>query len=268
MTILNKGLKYNLNHKKTHWLRNLAFEAENAISLLPTQEQDFMRYQIAHNIEILHRQEIKPHQKNKSEYRTMNRIKEKLETGKAIITRADKGNSIIIIYAEEYIKKVSTFITDNNFHKATNDITKELQRDIKNTINNCQTIIPKENRRKNINLNPTTPSLKGLIKIHKPEAPIRPVVNWRNAPAYKAAKTLTKNLHKYIPLPYCFNVKNSTHLIEDLHTIPYDHNLRLASFDITNMYQNPHTRTLDYNKRNMPEQPCKHQCTRRHLKTH
>jgi hypothetical protein len=115
---------------------------------------------------------------------------------------------------------------------------------MRNTINDCQTIIPKENQWRNINLNPAAPSLKGLIKIRKLEAPIRLVVNWKNAAAYKAAKTLTKNLLTYIPLPYCFNVRNSTHLIEDLHEIPYDQNIRLASFDITNMYTNIPTHDL------------------------
>jgi hypothetical protein len=154
MTLLNKGLKYNLNHKRTHWLENLAFEAENAITLLPTQEQDFMRHQIAQSLEILHKQKTKSHQKDKNEYKTINRIRDKLKTERAIITRADKGNSIIIIHAEEYNKKVNTFITDNNFQKITNDITKVSQRDVRNTINECQTIIPKESRWKNINLNP------------------------------------------------------------------------------------------------------------------
>jgi len=40
IAMLNKGLKYNLSHKTTHWLSNFAFEAENAITPLPTHEQD------------------------------------------------------------------------------------------------------------------------------------------------------------------------------------------------------------------------------------
>jgi hypothetical protein len=139
-----------------------------------------------------------------------------------MISKADKGNSIIILYTEDYNKKVDTFITNNNFHKTANDITKKLQRDMRNTINNCQTIIPKENRWRNINLNPAAPSFKGQIKIYKLEGPKRPGVNWKNVSAYKAAKTLTKNLLSHIPLPYCFNVRNCTYLIEDLHGIPYD----------------------------------------------
>jgi len=159
-------------------------------------------------------------------------------------TKADKGNSIIVIYIEEYNKKVNTFIANNSFHKTNNDITKRLQQDIRNTINECQNIIPKEERWKVINLNPTSPSIKGLIKIHKTETPIRPVVNWKNAPAYKAVRILARKLHTYISLPYCFNVKNTTHLIADLQEIPYDQNLRLASFDITNMYTNIPTQDL------------------------
>ena len=242
MTVLNKGPKYNLSHKKTHWLTNTAFEAENAITLLPTHEQEYLRYQVAQNLQILHKQQneqhAKPQQRSTHEYRIVNQIKEKLKKEKAMITKGDKGNSIIIIYTEEYNKKVNAFIANNSFHKTSNDITKKLQRDVRNRINECQNIIPKEERWKVINLNPTSPSIRGLIEIHKTETPIRPVVNWKNAPAYKLAGTLAKKLQTYVALPYCFNVKNATGLITDLQEIPYDQNLRLASFDITNMYTN------------------------------
>jgi hypothetical protein len=87
-------------------------------------------------------------------------------------------------------------------------------------------------------MNPAAPTIKGMIKIHKQNAPIRPVINWRNAPAYKLAKMLTKKLRTHIPLPYTFNVKNSVHLIEDLSNITFSSNLQLVSFDITNMYSN------------------------------
>ena len=65
-----------------------------------------------------------------------------------MITKADKGNSIVILYIYIYInnynKKVSVFISNNNFHKTASDITNRLQRDIRSTINECQNIIPKE----------------------------------------------------------------------------------------------------------------------------
>jgi chromosomal replication initiation ATPase DnaA len=57
LTMLNKSLKYNLNHKHKYWLSNLAFESENAVTLLPTGEQDYIRYQVAHNIKRLYKQQ-------------------------------------------------------------------------------------------------------------------------------------------------------------------------------------------------------------------
>jgi hypothetical protein len=41
-------------------------------------------------------------------------------------------------------------------------------------------------------MNTTAPTITSLIKIHKAGKPITPVVNWRNAHAFKLAKALTK----------------------------------------------------------------------------
>lgn len=42
----------------------------------------------------------------------------------------------------------------------------------------------------------------------------------------------------YIHLPYVFNVRNTTTLIEDFTNIPFDQNLKIASFDTDNMNSN------------------------------
>ena len=38
ITLLNKGLKYNLNFKQKNWIKNLALEVETAITQLPILE--------------------------------------------------------------------------------------------------------------------------------------------------------------------------------------------------------------------------------------
>jgi len=38
-------------------------------------------------------------------------------------------------------------------------------------------------------------------------APVRPVVNWKNAPAYSLAQMLVKVLSSHTPLPFTYNVK-------------------------------------------------------------
>ena len=86
--------------------------------------------------------------------------------------------------------------------------------------------------------NPTAPTIRGLVKVHKEGAPIWPIVNWKNAPAYKLAKLLARKIHTYIPLPYTFNVENTVQLMNDLTELPYDHNIKFASLYINNMYSN------------------------------
>jgi hypothetical protein len=246
MKLLNKGLKYNLHHKNRHWLSNLALEAETALALLFPHEQEPTRHQIAHNLQKLYK---KYNGKQTpatiiNEIKTVNRIKRKLSDAGAIVTEADKGSSMIIMYENEYNSNVHYFISSKNFEQAPHDPTKKLQRNIRTAVKDCKEVIPKESKLKYISVNLTTPRMRGLIKIHKTEFPIRPVVNWKNAPAYKLATKLVEVLHTHTPLPCAFNVKSTAQLINDLTDIPYDHNLRLTSFDITNMYTNIPTNEL------------------------
>jgi hypothetical protein len=79
-TLLNKDLKYNLSHKRKHWLNNLALEAEAAMSL-HTHEQEYTRYQVAHSLQKLYRQHSEkragPDKTAQNEYRTIQQIKRK-----------------------------------------------------------------------------------------------------------------------------------------------------------------------------------------------
>ena len=62
-------------------------------------------------------------------------------------------------------------------------------------------------------MNPSPPNIRSLIKIHKPDAPIRPIINWVDAPAYKLAKKPVRDITVYILLPFAYNVMNSIHVI-------------------------------------------------------
>jgi hypothetical protein len=134
-------------------------------------------------------------------------IQNKLKENKAMITRADKGNSIAILPTHQYVTKVQNFILNNNFHTATTDPTNTFQIQIRNTIKESTTLIPKDCRWKYINMNPSAPSIKGLIKTHKPVQPIRPVMNWRNAPAYKLSRLFTDKINHIVPLRNAFKIK-------------------------------------------------------------
>lgn len=150
LVLLNKGLKYNLSHRRKQWISNLAFEAETATILLPPGEHEYIRHQIAHNRKKLYKQQIeRPNYSNmqsRNENKIINQIKDKLTKNEAIISKADKGNSIIIIYQEEYKEKINKFISNNSFTIANGDFTKKLQKDIGNTIYECQQVRHKSDR--------------------------------------------------------------------------------------------------------------------------
>ena len=110
LTLLNKGLKYNLHHKPKHWIKDLGLEAECAITLLPPEEQEYTRHQLAKQLKKLQTQQTPQSRYNESkqyeEVKVMNSIRDKLHKNKALITKANKGNSIIIVYRSEYGQKV------------------------------------------------------------------------------------------------------------------------------------------------------------------
>jgi hypothetical protein len=173
LAFLNKGLKYNLNYKHKNWIETLALEAETATSYLPHTEQEYLRYQISHNVKLLYKHysshKYDTYNTNK-ERQTLYKIKNKLRSNKAIITKADKGNTIVITYQQEYHNKIKDFIIDNNLITI-NDPTKNFQKKIKKVLNECQIVTHKNEKWKYVNLNPSAPSIRGMIKIHKTGAP-------------------------------------------------------------------------------------------------
>jgi hypothetical protein len=74
-------------------------------------------------------------------------------------------------------------ISNNGAEEADKDITVKFQKDLRNTVNDCKTIRSTDNKTRYVNLNPNTPVPRGLVKIHKIDTHIRPVVNFRNAPS-------------------------------------------------------------------------------------
>ena len=87
-----------------------------------------MRYLIARNIENLYRKydnkQSNKHSQHRNELRTIKGINKKLKDDGAIVTRSDKGNSMIILYLHDYDTKVQNFIDSNKFVIESTDPTK------------------------------------------------------------------------------------------------------------------------------------------------
>jgi hypothetical protein len=191
----------------------------------------------------------------KLEMKTLNDIQNKLNQHNATVTKAGKGQTLIIITITDYNTKTHQFL--NNVHFKTNKTnpTNTFQKEIKKVINSFPILIPRTTKWKYTTMNPRAPNIRVLIKIHKLNTPIRPLVNWQHAPAYRLAKFILDKLKHELQLPYTFNIQNTQQLITELrNTTDYNQNLRLASFDITNMYTNIPTSKITH----IIGQICKH----------
>jgi hypothetical protein len=87
-------------------------------------------------------------------------------------------------------------------------------------------------------IKPQSPTMNALIKIHKENEPIRPVVNNIQAPSYKIAKFLNNWLSNQIQLPNRYTTYNSTQLANELKKLNITKSSRLITFDIKDLYVN------------------------------
>jgi len=63
-----------------------------------------------------------------------------------MITWADKGNSLVIFPTPHYESKIQNFLSDNNFHTIAAEPTNTFQTQVRNTVKQSKTLIPKDSR--------------------------------------------------------------------------------------------------------------------------
>jgi hypothetical protein len=113
MQLLNKGLKYNLHHQHKKWIQTLAIKADTAINLLADKDQSYTRQFVANNIQkLVNKQKTLKEQRttihtkrNHQEWNTLKNIKQKLNDNQLVVTKADKGNTLVILHKDDYYKK-------------------------------------------------------------------------------------------------------------------------------------------------------------------
>ena len=135
-------------------------------------------------------------------------------------------------------QKTDTFIQENHITRLNKEPTDSFQKQIQQAIQKCDIMIDKCINKYLVNIKPTAPKLNALIKIHKENEPIRPVVNNTQAPSYKITKYLNKRLNSLINLPYMYTTKNSCEIAQKLNNIQIIKHNRMITPDIKDLYVN------------------------------
>jgi hypothetical protein len=167
-----------------------------------------------------------------------------LEHNNLMVATADKGKTVVIIRKDALQEKIENFIQTNNMSQLNRDPTDHYQKQLLQTIQKCTSIIHKGQLKYLTQMKPTAPRQEALIKTHKPNTPIRPVINNTGAPSYKLAKFLNNRLHHLTDLPYTYAVKNSTEIAQELVQLHISSQHRLATFDIKDLYVNLPTQDI------------------------
>jgi len=235
--LLDLGLQYSMEKPTKATWENLVIETERAIRLLDNKLQNPFRIMATKKLKQLHNTK---HQNatHKRQWYVMKQINHKITSNKAMIAKADKGKTAVIIYTQDYTDKVHMFLSDNNFHTVPKDPTNHDHRTIQKTLQHCDKIIDKKQIKFLTQKNPTPHTLNALLKLHTPNTLIRPVVDNKNAPTHKTARRLNTILNNHVHLDKRYITINSNTLANELVNLKINSRHRLFTLNIKDLFVN------------------------------
>ncbi len=114
-----------------------------------------------------------------------------------VVMKADKGNCFVVMDRSEYDDKMQELLIDKNmYEKISKPPFKRIEREL-----NQQLLQLKRNKkideytyRKLHSTDGTPPAIRGSVKHHKPNNPLRPIVTCRDTALYNTSRFLSKRI--------------------------------------------------------------------------
>ena len=233
INVINRGIKFCPKPIFTNKIKEiLACEADINLRASTNQLERLKIVKLIQNL-TTNRQNYNTSDKFDNSY--IKSINNKIQSNNLISIKSDKGNSIVILSKDDYVQKVNDFLSTENLNILQKDPTSKFQIELKNKLNDCNSTLTNFEKTKLIYKNPQAPKFYGLIKIHKENMPIRPVVSYINAPNRKLAIKLNTIFRNY-EYKSRYSIKNSLELISKLKDKPVASNYKLVSFDVSSMF--------------------------------
>ena len=137
------------------------------------------------------------------------------------ITKADKSSSIVVLDKDEYISKMHTLLDDDVTYRK---LRKNPLDDVIKTFNSGLKRILKINKELISQFSvksPSLPYLYGLVKTHKENNPMRPIISSAGTVTYNLSKYITKLLSPFLGTISGSHITNSLDLVEKLNKVPF-----------------------------------------------
>ena len=152
------------------------------------------------------------------------------------ITRADKSNCVVILNKTDYIEKMETLLSDEDTYTKINKnpletVNSEFNKKLKGYLVGHNDLIKKLST-----ISPSLPYMYGLIKTHKTNNPVRPIICSIGSCSYKLSKWLVSLLSPLVGRISNSHVKHNVDLIEKLNGLHFSFDFKLVSFDVTSLF--------------------------------
>ncbi|XP_058817820.1 uncharacterized protein LOC131681126 [Topomyia yanbarensis] len=151
---------------------------------------------------------------------------------------ADKGNRTVIMYKQEYDRKITALLDEPAYQVVSKDPTPSIQRQHNMLITrllSLKLIDTKTSMRLKSNV-AVCPRIYGQPKAHKDNLPLRPVVPNITAPTYQLSKYIANILQKSFNSEY--NISDSFQFVEYIKQTTLPPNYVLVSFDVVSLFTN------------------------------
>lgn len=157
-----------------------------------------------------------------------------------IISKADKGNAIVILNKEDYIKKGNELLNDKNvFKKISSNLTEQREQSLIKfllKLKSNKVINDKDYQQMRPKTCSRTPEAYFLTKVHKQNQPVRPIISSYNSYNYNTAKFLAKLLAPSMTCNMSY-IKDSFDLVNKIKQHRTTPGL-MCSLDVSSLFTN------------------------------
>ena len=254
LEVLSLGPKFCVPHRKASQLEleiqfeNLYDQLSDLTPLAETSVEQLKSTLVSSCYQYLN---YKPRTKHLLTKRHLEALKNLQSNQEILLSKPDKGAGIVLMNKSDYISKMNTILADQTkFLKMVKekDKTHIIEKSISKTLismkqsgyidsNTFARIQPKGS---------VIPRLYGLPKVHKPNVPLRPILDMSNSPYHSLAKWLTELLEPVRRELAVHSLKDSFQFIELVRNAQLTQN-KMFSLDVESLFTNvPLKETVDY----------------------
>ena len=168
-----------------------------------------------------------------------------------LITKPDKGSGVVLLNKQDYLEKMSHILSDpTKFGETSNE--KDQTNIVEDQLTSClkrmkdQDVISAGTYEKLRPVGTAIPRLYGLPKIHKPNVPMRPILDMCNSPYHDVAKWLADMLEPLRRHLCQYSLHDSFEFVDLVRDLNLN-SKRMISFDVTSLFTNvPLIETINF----------------------